>query len=373
MISCGGVARRRSYAASLSSAVLLSKHSSRPAKAVYKNNLADRPVAILGATGQTGKSIANGLLDSEYPFEITALARSSSLHDPELLELSSRGVKASPIDLAASKEEMTRVLAGFDVVVSAISAVNMAQQFALIDAVKAAGVKRFVPSNFGIVQGPLTGFELADTKQQVLDYVQAAHIPYTVIEVGYWYQLGFPHLASGRTKYIAPVAFDRITGDGNTPSAYSDLKDVGKWVARIIADPRTLNKKVVAYSTVATTNQLYDAMEKASGEKIPRVHLSNEEVAAEAKQALYKTRKPDSFDYFDLVKCQYWNIMFVRAENTPEHAKYLGFLDAKELYPEVVTTGLDEYAQQAVNGQVPPLYAKLVAAFKAKAAAAGQR
>ncbi|UPK96276.1 hypothetical protein LCI18_007211 [Fusarium solani-melongenae] len=326
-------------------------------------------VAILGATGQTGKSIAHCLLGSADQFDVTALVRSSSLQDSDLIELLSRGAKAVPVDLAGPKEELTRTLEGFDVVISAISAANISHQFALVDAVKAAGVKRFVPCNFALIQAPIGFLAIADQKEEVLNYVKAAHVPYTVIDIGYWHQIAFPHLPSGRTDYISPAAFDRITGDGNTPSGYSDLRDIGKWVARIIADPRTLNKKVFAFSAVATTNQIYDALEKASGEKIPRVHISSEEVVAEAQRGLAAPQSPSSFGYFDWVKYQYWNIMFVRVDNTPEYAEYLGYVDARRLYPDVVTTSLEDFAQQAVDGQVPAIYAKLRAAAKAAATA----
>lgn len=60
--------------------------------------------------------------------------------------------------------------------------------------------------------------------------------------------------------------------------------------------------------------------------------------------------------------------MFVREDNTPQYAEYLGYLDATKLYPEVATTSLEDFAKQAVEGQVPVLYAKLLAAARTAAA-----
>jgi hypothetical protein len=58
------------------------------------------------------------------------------------------------------------------------------------------------------------------------------------------------------------------------PSGYIDLRDIGKWVARIVADARTLNKAVFAFNTVLTTNQIYEVLERVSGETIERIYVS---------------------------------------------------------------------------------------------------
>jgi len=58
------------------------------------------------------------------------------------------------------------------------------------------------------------------------------------------------------------------------PTALTDVSDVGRYVARIIADPRTLNRMVFAYGEVITANQVSDLVEKVSGEKIQRNYVS---------------------------------------------------------------------------------------------------
>lgn len=63
-------------------------------------------------------------------------------------------------------------------------------------------------------------------------------------------------------------------GDGNVPNALSDVRDIGKYAAKIIADPRTLNKFVLSYSEVFTFNQIYDLMDEVSGEKSERKYVS---------------------------------------------------------------------------------------------------
>lgn len=49
---------------------------------------------------------------------------------------------------------------------------------------------------------------------------------------------------------------------------------MGRFVARIIKDERTLNKKVFTYSDLLSQNEIISIMEKASGEKVEIVPVS---------------------------------------------------------------------------------------------------
>ena len=75
-------------------------------------------------------------------------------------------------------------------------------------------------------------------------------------------------------------ANNEIVGDGNTPMGLTDLRDIGRYVARIIDDERTLNKMVYAYNTVKTQNEIYDLLEEISEEKIQRNYVSSLDVVA---------------------------------------------------------------------------------------------
>lgn len=70
------------------------------------------------------------------------------------------------------------------------------------------------------------------------------------------------------------TANNELVGDGDTPTAITDLRDIGRYMARIILDDRTLNKMVFTYNTVVTQNQIYDLLEEISEEKINRNYVS---------------------------------------------------------------------------------------------------
>lgn len=59
-----------------------------------------------------------------------------------------------------------------------------------------------------------------------------------------------------------------IHGDGNAPNILTDLRDIGRFVSRIIADDRTLNKYVYTWSDILTENEILNIVEELSGEKI---------------------------------------------------------------------------------------------------------
>lgn len=111
-------------------------------------------------------------------------------------------------------------------------------------------------------------------KEETLNHIKKIKLPYTIIDVGWWYQVNLPRLPSGRIDYAVMETNDGIAIDGNVPVAFTDLRDVGPYTARIISDPRTLNRMVFAYNEVLTFNEVYDIAEKVSGEKLHRKYVS---------------------------------------------------------------------------------------------------
>jgi len=61
-----------------------------------------------------------------------------------------------------------------------------------------------------------------------------------------------------------------IHADGKAPKILTDLRDIGRFVAKIVKDERTLNKRVYTAGDVLSEDEIFQMMEKASGEEIPR-------------------------------------------------------------------------------------------------------
>ncbi|RAH81521.1 NAD(P)-binding protein [Aspergillus japonicus CBS 114.51] len=321
-------------------------------------------VAIVGASGETGQSIVNALLSSSTPkFEITALTRPQSLHKPTNLALQARGVNIVPADLRGPAAPLIDLLQGIDVVISAIHFDALADEIPLADAAKAAGVQRFVQSALMIVIPPRGVVDFREKKEENLHHIQKLRLPYTYIDAGWWHQLTLPRLPSGRVDHLLPrppAAHPSLPLglDGNVPTALADLRDVGRYVARIIADPRTVNKRVHVYNEVYTLNRVYEVVERVSGERLGRRFVSE----AQARAAVDDARTQLSLTPGDPtallahVAAQLFYSWAIRGDNTPEYARYLGYVSGKDLYPDFEYVSFEEYVTEAIRGEGKGVY-----------------
>ncbi|KAL6904060.1 hypothetical protein GGI43DRAFT_432698 [Trichoderma evansii] len=298
-------------------------------------------IAIVGAPGKTGLSIVDGLLASINPYyDITALARHVSVNKPKYGKLKERGVKVVDVDLAVDA---------------------IADQIPLAKAAKRAMVKRFVPSAYATVVPPNGIVDVQDIKENVYHEIKRLHLPYTIIDVGWWY-LGFiPHLPSGRTDYARHPSLGKdindIPGEGNIKCCMIDFKDVGKMVAKIIFDSRILNKMVLACGDVLTINELYNIVDDISGEKTQRNYMSAKQILASTNriQELITGGQTDYTTKLGLYWMQYFYSFGIRGDNTPENANYLGYINSKDLYPELSMISYRDFFKRVLDGNAKDL------------------
>ncbi|KAI5862074.1 isoflavone reductase family protein [Durotheca rogersii] len=309
-------------------------------------------VAIIGATGRTGASVTDGLLASETKFEITAFSRHASINSAANDALKSRGVRVVAADLRGPKQDLVKLLTNIDIVISCIVWTGLDDQVPLAEAAKEAGVKRFIPCDFSTT-APRGVMLLRDKKEDVLAAIQRLYLPYTVIDVGWWTAQAVPALPSGRTDSPVTNILNIVPGDGAKPLAYTDVLDIGTYVAKIIVDPRTLNKKVYAYTEILTPNQITELIEELSGEKAIRKYLSAEEIhkAIKAANEKLRTDPEDESAKLSLALNQYVDSWGLRGDGSPESAAYLGYLDFKQLYPDVRGKTARTVFQEILDGK----------------------
>ncbi|KAL4938710.1 hypothetical protein BDV06DRAFT_200266 [Aspergillus oleicola] len=313
-------------------------------------------VAIVGATGETGRSVVSGLLNAETNFEITALIRPASLSKPAVHDLRSRGVNVVPVDLAQARhEDLVDTLSGIDIVISAIHYQSLSDEIPLANAAKDAGVRRYVPCFWATVaaRGVMS---LRDAKEDILAHIQRLRLPYTVIDVGWWYQISLPRIPSGRFDYAlrAPQTSYSIFGEGDTPSAMTDLRDLGVYVAQVICDERTINKKVLAATEAWTQNEVVDIAESVTGEKVNVVKVP----AAQVEAKVSEVRNSNTGINQERTRYEYFYSWGVRGDNTVENARYLGYLIFDDLYPDFKCHihSFEEYLREALDGKVARVY-----------------
>ncbi len=85
----------------------------------------------------------------------------------------------------------------------------------------------------------------------------------------------FPTLPSGRVDYASHLHPNvTIWGDGDKKTALIDLRDLGRYVAKIVTDERTLNKYVFCYGQLLSQEEVFRKLEELSGEVIERKYVS---------------------------------------------------------------------------------------------------
>ncbi|KAJ7642070.1 hypothetical protein FB45DRAFT_737838 [Roridomyces roridus] len=324
--------------------------------------MSKQTVLLLGATGETGGSILNGLLEAREAFaSIEVLVRPSSSASAKVDKLRAQGVKIRVVDIAAPVAELVSSLSGVDILISAIDAGSQTAQINLATAAKEAGVKRFVPCAFTTVAPPGGVMALRDSKEEVYQHVRKLFLPHTVIDVGYWHQISWPRIPSGRVDYALVAVRNpnmEFHAGGDTPNMLTDLRDIGRYVARIIQDPRTLNKAVATYSDVLSEREIFTMMKEMSGEDIPTKEVTAEEIVASRARAVAALAASPQ-DYIAQLAAwseDYKFSKYVRGDNTPAYASYLGYLDASELYRDFKPITFKAYLEELLGGSVPVPY-----------------
>ncbi|KAL6402664.1 isoflavone reductase family protein [Ilyonectria robusta] len=199
---------------------------------------------------------------------------------------------------------------------------------------------------------------IRDQKEIVYNHIKQLWLPYTVIDVGWWYQIAFPGVPSGKVDYVAMGVADEIVGGGNVLSALTDMRDIGRYVAKIIVDDRTLNRMVLAYNITMTQNQIYNLMEDITREKLDRKYVADETIYVRVLECRLSAEKDpgDSATLHSQLLAEYRLSWGVRGDNNPDYAKYLGYLTSKELYPDFQSIGFRDYLKSVVEGTAQNVY-----------------
>lgn len=124
-------------------------------------------VVLIGAGGNLGPHVLKALDDAS--FTVTILSRKSSK------STFPSHIKVHSISDDYPENELLEAFKGQDAVISTIAMSNNDQQYALIDAAVKAGVKRFIPAEFGGNTQNKAAVDLVPAftlKIQVTDYLR---------------------------------------------------------------------------------------------------------------------------------------------------------------------------------------------------------
>lgn len=108
--------------------------------------------------------------------------------------------------------------------------------------------------------------------------IKSLGVPHTFIDVGWWMQLYLPlPLRSKTSETMKELSYTLVNGEAR--NLVTNRDHIGTFVARIVADPRTLNNAVIIWEDEVTQNAVHELGEELSGDgyklKAKRVYVSD--------------------------------------------------------------------------------------------------
>ena len=241
-----------------------------------------KTVALAGAAGNLGPAILDALL-AAGSFEVTIITRegSNSTFPP--------GIKVIPVDYS-SLDSLTTAFRGQDAVVSTLAMVALDTQTRMIDAAIAAGVKRFLPSEFGSdTYNPKSrALPVFHGKIVIQDYLERkskeSSLTYTpIITAGFFdFLLKLGMIINFKDRKAT------LYDGGDRRISVTRLSAIGTAVVGVLQHPEeTKNRPVYVHEAVITQNQVLKiAQDAAPDQKWETEVVDTEELERKAVEGL---------------------------------------------------------------------------------------
>ncbi|KAL2167125.1 hypothetical protein VTG60DRAFT_1679 [Thermothelomyces hinnuleus] len=245
------------------------------------------------ASGSLGAPVVRALL--EAGFQVTAIAREASTSTyPE-------GVEVRKTDLA-SVESLTRAFAGQDVVVLTIPHSQSDNQIPYIDAAVAAGVKRFIPAEWGFNTRPGKLSEpvatILESKTRAVDYLiekakEHPELTWTGIATGPFLDWGLDRGAFGIDPKAKTI---QLVDSGDEPVSTCSIAFIARAVAAVLRREReTANRYLEVVEHKVTQNAPRRRLGSATGSEIAVVARHRTADLARSRDEKLARRDPTAF------------------------------------------------------------------------------
>ena len=193
-------------------------------------------LTLVGGTGGLGVEVAKELVKSEGLIAYKAIVRNVE-KGKVLQDMGWSLIEVPDYNDAAALES---ALIGSKIVVSTLSGHDLVQlDIATAKAAKNAGVELFVPSRFGVdYRRWSSSHPIITSKLQVTDTTKEIGLPTLTVANGYFADWGFD-LLTDRAQGKA-----RMVGDGSAKISFTRRSDIGKVLAKALADPDLMKDAV---------------------------------------------------------------------------------------------------------------------------------
>lgn len=253
------------------------------------------PKIAVAGVGNVGIPVVNALLDSGH-YQVTILTRSPDTATKVADKIPSNQLLSYATVDYNSVESLTTALKDHLGIVSTISTTSISSQKPLIDAALAAGVTRFISSEFGsdttnVNSAALPIFAGKIAINNLLDDLAKSHtnFSYTSIMTGPFFdwglQVGFLLNPKARTATI----YD----GGDRKWSTSTLSTVAKAVLGVFGNlDATKNRHIRVHDAVVSQNQIIEITKKINGLPWETKEASTEESRRVADEKLKSATAP---------------------------------------------------------------------------------
>lgn len=259
-------------------------------------------VMAMGAGGLFGSEVF-AALTSEPSFNISILTRKSSK------STFPSKYKVIQVDDDYPLNQLVDAFRGQDALVSTLPGRPYTVHLRMIDAAIQAGVKRFIPSEYGNNTCPAAAelVSLYGDKAKVIDYLKAKEetgLTWTAIHTGQFFDWG---LEDGWLDYYLKEKRTLVYDSGDRPWSTTNIGTAAAAVAKVLLKPdETKNKPIFVASFTVTQNQVLRQLEKATGSDWQVDRITSEE-------AIRKAKDMDNRDYSDGLKLLILTLMYADA------------------------------------------------------------
>lgn len=220
-------------------------------------------IVVAGATGNLGGQIVTNLV--EQGAEVRALVRPTS-NTETVKNLQKQGVTVMTIDVW-NVENIAKACVGASCVVSAMSGLReviLDAQKVLLDAAVAAGVPRFIPSDYAL---DFTKFEDGSNRNLDLRREFHTHLDKAPIKATTIFNGAFMDMLTGQMPMIL-FSKKRVFhwGNGDQRMDFTTIKDIAKYTAFAALDDTTPRFLRIAGEQLSAV-EIKDVVSEVSGEK----------------------------------------------------------------------------------------------------------
>jgi putative NADH-flavin reductase len=244
--------------------------------------MAIKSVTLLGADGRLGPAVLEALLEANFQVQVLKRMGSKSTSKYPF------GVTTIKVPDDFPSSSLEAVLSDQDAVVVTIPGTNTALQKKLADAAVKAGVKRFIPADFGSVDSDSERAKdwvpLYVDKYELRQYLQILaeknkSFSWTALVCGHFFDYDplWLHIdIAGRKADILDA--------GDIPASACTMATIGTATAKILEkaeDPRTKNITLYIQSFCATQMEIIKSFEKATGAEFKLTRIDGMKFAEE--------------------------------------------------------------------------------------------